>query len=56
MVLGGVVINEGAVVAAGAVVRTDVPAYTIVGGIPARHLGDRPRDLRYQLDFRGSFY
>lgn len=36
MVLKGVRIGDGAVVAAGAVVAHDVPAATIVGGVPAR--------------------
>jgi acetyltransferase-like isoleucine patch superfamily enzyme len=37
-VLPGVTIGENAVVAAGAVVSKDVPANTLVGGIPARHI------------------
>lgn len=37
-ILPGVTIGENAVVAAGAVVSKDVPANTVVGGIPARHL------------------
>jgi len=37
-VLPGVRIHEGAVVAAGAVVARDVPAHTLVGGVPARVL------------------
>jgi acetyltransferase-like isoleucine patch superfamily enzyme len=37
-VLPGVTIGENAVVAAGAVVSKDVPANTVVGGIPARHI------------------
>lgn len=36
MIMGGVNIGDGAVVAAGAVVTKDVPPYAIVGGIPAR--------------------
>jgi acetyltransferase-like isoleucine patch superfamily enzyme len=37
-ILQGVNIGENAVVAAGAVVSTDVPANTVVGGIPAKHI------------------
>ncbi|MFN0202211.1 MAG: CatB-related O-acetyltransferase [Bacteroidia bacterium] len=37
-VLEGVTIGNGAVVAAGAVVLQDVPAYAIVGGVPAKVL------------------
>ncbi len=36
MILKGVEIGDGAIVAAGAVVTTDVPAKTLVAGIPAR--------------------
>lgn len=46
-VLCGVHIGRGAVVAAGAVVTHDVPPYTIVGGVPARKIGERPKDLNY---------
>lgn len=35
-ILSGICISQGAVVAAGAVVTTDVPPYAIVGGNPAR--------------------
>ena len=35
-IMSGVYIAQGAVIAAGAVVTKDVPAYAIVGGIPAK--------------------
>ena len=47
MVLPGVVIGEGAVCCAGAVITRDVEPYTVVAGIPAKPVGERPRDLRY---------
>lgn len=41
IVLQGVTINTGAVVAAGAVVTKDIPAFEIWGGVPARKIGER---------------
>lgn len=43
LIMGGVHIHNGAVVAAGAVVTKDVPPYAIVAGVPARI-------LRYRFD------
>jgi acetyltransferase-like isoleucine patch superfamily enzyme len=40
IILGGVVVNDWALIAAGAVVTRDVPAYAIVGGNPAHLIGD----------------
>lgn len=50
-ILPGVTIGEGAVVAAGAVVTKDVAPYAVVGGMPAKFLRERSRDLRYTLDY-----
>lgn len=41
IILPGVKIGKGAVVAAGAVVTKDIAPWTIVGGVPAKKIGDR---------------
>ena len=38
IILSGVTIGKGAIIAAGAVVNKDVPDYAIVGGVPAKVL------------------
>jgi acetyltransferase-like isoleucine patch superfamily enzyme len=55
MILPGVKLGRGCVVAAGAVVTKDVPENTIVAGTPAREIGTRNSRLEYQLDFRPLF-
>jgi len=44
IILSGVRIGRGAIVAAGAVVTADVPTYAIVGGVPAKVIGHRFAD------------
>lgn len=53
MLLPGVTIGKGAVVAAGAVVTQNVPPYTIVGGVPAKKIGERSQDLSYIINYKG---
>ena len=52
VILPGITIGEGAIVAAGAIVTKDVPPFTIVAGNPARKIGERNRDLSYELNFK----
>lgn len=49
IILHGVNIGEGAVIAAGSVVTKDVPPFTVVGGIPAKRISERNHDLKYEF-------
>jgi len=49
IILPGVRIKKGAVVGAGAVVTKEVEEFTIVGGVPAKEIGKRNKELNYKL-------
>jgi acetyltransferase-like isoleucine patch superfamily enzyme len=55
-VLGGVTVEYGGVVAACALAIEDVPEYTVVGGVPARPIAKRNRDLDYDPTGRPLFF
>ncbi len=54
-ILPGIHIGKGAVVASGAVVTRDAEPYSLVGGVPAKHIRYRSKDLRYKLKFARLF-
>lgn len=54
-ILPGVHIGRGAVVGSGAVVTHDVEPYSLVAGVPAKHVRYRSKELRYTLKFARLF-
>lgn len=55
LVVGNVNIGEGAIIAAGAVVCTDVPDCAIVGGNPAKVIKYRDKEHYFKLKTEGKF-
>ena len=50
VILPGVKIGEGAIIAAGSVVTKDVEAFSIHGGVPNKKIGERNNNLTYNFD------
>lgn len=55
LIVPGVVLGEGALVAGGAVVTRDVAPWTVVAGVPARPIRERQPGQRYELTWRPSW-
>jgi virginiamycin A acetyltransferase len=55
-IMPGVTIGDGAIIASGAVVVTDVPPYTIVGGNPAKPVKARYTDTETDLLLRAAWW
>lgn len=54
VIADGVKIGDGAIIGANAVVTTDVEPYSIVGGVPAKHIRFRfePDEINFLLDLK----
>ncbi|EFO3596123.1 acyltransferase, partial [Escherichia coli] len=55
IILPGVTLGYGAIVAAGAVVTKNIPDYAIVAGNPAKVIGYRSETLHYNPLWRPTF-
>jgi acetyltransferase-like isoleucine patch superfamily enzyme len=56
IILPGVRVGRGTVIAAGAVVTKDTPEYSIMAGIPAKKIGNRNQELTYKLRQHSHFW
>ena len=51
----GVTIGKGAILGSASVATKDIPEFEIFAGAPARHIGLRARDLKYELNYSPYF-
>lgn len=56
IILPGITLGEGSVVAAGSVVTKDVPPYSVVAGVPAKIVNTRPNTLDYVTEYQRLFH
>ena len=56
VILGNTIIGKGAVIAAGSVVTANVPPFTIVGGVPAKKIGERTTELMRDRPYSRLFH
>ena len=55
MIMPGVNIGNGAVVLPGSIVTKDVEPFTVVGGVPAKYIKDRVKEVNYTIDYNYWF-
>jgi acetyltransferase-like isoleucine patch superfamily enzyme len=56
IILPGVSMGEGSVLAAGAVLTKDTEPYGIYAGVPAKKIGERNRNLKYNFDGSHDYF
>ena len=55
MILPGVTIGKGAIIAAGTLVTKNVDSFAIVAGVPAKFIKNRRGDISYETLYRRLF-
>ena len=55
MIMPGITIGKGAILGAASTATKDIPEYEIFVGVPAKKVGERSRDLRYELNYLPFF-
>lgn len=55
IILPGVTLEKGSVIAAGSIVTKDVKAFTVVGGNPAKFIKNREKNLEYKCIYKPWF-
>jgi acetyltransferase-like isoleucine patch superfamily enzyme len=53
-ILDGVTIGEGCVIAAGAVVNKDIPAFSVIGGVPAKVIKNRTEKILETINIKAA--
>ena len=56
VVLPGVNVKEGAILASGGVATKDLESFTIYGGVPAKAISSRNKNVSYEFDGKGPWF
>ena len=56
VILPGVTVGEGAVLAAGGIASKDLKPFTLYGGVPAKEIKERTSNIDYEFDGSADFF